>query len=161
MNSYTMYTDGACSNNGMAFPKAGWGAVIINSQGDTLEMASPIPDDEPQTNGRAELSAALFALKRCKPGAAITLYADSELVTKGITEWLPAWKARGWKTAAKKTPGHIDLWRQIDDQLQVKVVTPIWVKGHGDNAGNIRADALAKRGAAGVTINKLTRKEAA
>jgi len=161
MTSYIIYADGACSNNGRAFPKAGWGAVITNPQGDTLEMAYPIPDGEAQTNVRAELSAALYALKRCKPGVAITLYTDSELVTRGITEWLPSWKARGWKTAGKKAPQHLDLWRQIDDQLQIKEVVPVWVKGHGDNAGNIKADALAKRGAAGFKVDKVTPKEAA
>lgn len=160
MTGYTIYTDGACTNNGRANPQAGWGAVISNPQGDTLEMAYPIPDDEPQTNIRAELSAALYAIKRCKQGAAITLYSDSELVTKGIAEWLPSWKARGWKTAGKKTPEHLDLWLQIDEQLQTKTVTTRWVKGHSNNAGNVRADALAKRGAAGNTINKVTPKEA-
>lgn len=154
MTSYTLYVDGACTNNGRPNAKAGYGAVLTNPQGDTLELAAPLPPGDRQTNQRAELMAALVALRRCKPGAPITLISDSKYVVDGIRVWLPGWKARGWKNSDKKTPDHLDLWLLVDAQLQLKDVTPMWVRGHTGVPGNERADALANLGAAGQRVEK-------
>ena len=156
MTTHILYVDGACPSNGKPNARAGWGAFLTNPRGDTLELAAPLPPNEPQTNQRAELTAALAALKRCKPGSTITLISDSQLVTMGITEWMLNWKARGWRKPDKKAPDHLDLWRQIDDQLQQKTVIAVWVKGHSGNPGNERTDALANLGAAGQRIEERT-----
>jgi ribonuclease HI len=154
MKPYILYVDGACTNNGRPNAKAGWGAVLTNPQGDTLELAAPLPPGDRQTNQRAELMAALVALSRCKPGAPITLISDSQYVIKGINEWMPGWKARGWKKKDKSDPDHLDLWLLVDAQLQLKDITAVWVEGHAGNPGNMRADALANLGAAGQRVEK-------
>ncbi len=58
---------------------------------------------EPRTtNNRMELTAVIEALLALNRPSRVELYTDSQYVQKGITEWLPGWKARGWKTAAKR-----------------------------------------------------------
>lgn len=123
MTTYIAYVDGSCPNNGKPNAKAGWGAYLINPQGDTLELAGPVPAIHPQTNSRAELLAPLMALRRCKPGAAITIVSDSQYVVKGAMEWLPGWKARGWRKADKKEVEHRDLWELIDQAMQERNIT--------------------------------------
>lgn len=156
MTEYTIYTDGACSNNGSPFAKAGWGAYLINPEGKTLKLAAPVPRDQLQTNNRAELLAALEALKRCNKLAPITLYSDSQFVVRGANEWLPNWKTNAWKTSKKKPVEHRDLWEQIDQYIQQREVTFVWVEGHTGNAGNEAADTLACRGANGECVYELT-----
>ena len=62
---------------------------------------------------------------------------------KGITEWLPAWKARGWRTADKKPVKNQDLWEKLDQVAGAHTLTWQWVKGHSGDPGNERVDALA------------------
>jgi ribonuclease HI len=157
MTTYTIYVDGACPNNGKPNAKAGWGALLTNPQGDTLELAGPVPSNEAQTNGRAELLAALMAIRKCRPGAPITVISDSKYVVQGAMEWLPGWKARGWRKADKTPLEHTDLWIVIDQLMQTRDIRFQWVRGHDGNAGNERADALACRGARGEHIEELTK----
>lgn len=157
MTTYIAYVDGACPNNGKPNAKAGWGAYLINPQGDTLELAGPVPAIHPQTNSRAELLAPLMALRQCKPGAAITVISDSQYVVKGAMEWLPGWKAKGWRKSDKKPVEHRDLWELIDQEMQKREIRFQWVRGHSGDPGNERADTLACRGADGECISELTK----
>jgi len=156
MTTYIAYVDGACPNNGKPNAKAGWGAYLINPQGDTLELAGPVPSREPQTNGRAELLAPLMALRRCKPGTPITIYSDSQYVVKGAMEWLPGWKAKGWRKSDKKPVEHRDLWELIDQEMQGREIRFQWIRGHSGVPGNERANALACRGAAREHVSERT-----
>jgi ribonuclease HI len=67
---------------------------------------------------------------------------------KGLTEWLPAWKARGWRTADRKPVKNQDLWERLDAAVARHQVQWRWVKGHNGDAGNERADQLANQGIA-------------
>jgi ribonuclease HI len=90
---------------------------------------------------------ALTALKRpCQ----VILHVDSQYVLKGMTEWLPGWKARGWKTAAKQPVKNVDLWQRLDALVNGAghAIEWRWVRGHNGDLGNERADALANRGVA-------------
>ncbi|KAK7451005.1 hypothetical protein VKT23_012682 [Stygiomarasmius scandens] len=42
---------------------------------------------------------------------------DSEYVVKGITQWYPAWRRRGWITANGKRPTNLDLFRRLNAKL--------------------------------------------
>ena len=95
------------------------------------------------TNNRMELTAAVCALDTLKQPCRVTLYTDSEYVQKGISEWLPAWKLRGWKTAGKKPVKNQDLWQQLDTAASRHVVEWRWVRGHVGNPGNEQVDRLA------------------
>lgn len=157
MTTYNIYVDGACPNNGKPNAKAGWGVFLTTPEGDTLDLAAPVPADQPQTNSRAELLASLIAIRRCEPGVPISIVSDSEYVVKGAMEWLPGWKRRGWRKSDKKPIEHRDLWECIDLELQDRDITFQWVRGHTGVPGNERADALACRGAEGEYVEALTR----
>jgi ribonuclease HI len=135
----TIYTDGACKGNP---GPGGWGAVLI--LGDTeKEMFG---GESPTTNNRMELTAVIKALGALKRACSVDLYTDSQYVRHGITAWIHNWKKNGWKTADRKPVKNADLWQALDAAQASHDVAWHWVKGHADNPGNLRADALANRG---------------
>lgn len=138
---YEIFTDGACSGNP---GPGGWGALINGPEGEN-ELTGGAADT---TNNRMELQAAIEALKSLPTGSAVTLTTDSTYVKDGITGWIKNWKARGWKTAAKKPVKNVDLWQNLDAECARHQVNWQWVKGHAGHAGNERADELARQGMA-------------
>jgi ribonuclease HI len=76
----------------------------------------------------------------------VILHTDSRYLMDGIREWLPGWKKRGWKTAARKPVKNQDLWQALDEAASRHDVAWRWVKGHSGHPGNEEADALANRG---------------
>src|SRR5205814_3680449 len=89
-----IYTDGACSGNP---GPGGWGAILRFG-----EVEKELAGGEPvTTNNRMELMAAIAGLEALKRPCRVRLYTDSQYLRDGITRWLPGWKARGWRTAAK------------------------------------------------------------
>ena len=98
------------------------------------------------TNNRMELTAALEALNALTEPCKVDLTTDSQYVRKGITEWIEGWKARGWKTAAKKPVKNQDLWEALDAAIQAHEIEWHWIKGHSGHRENEIADQLANRG---------------
>jgi len=138
MKNVELFTDGACRGNP---GPGGWGALLCYA-GKERELYGA---QAHTTNNRMELSAAIEGLAALSESCAVRLVTDSTYVMKGITEWLPSWKSRGWKTAAKKPVANADLWQLLDVQHQRHEVSWEWVKGHSGHPGNERADALANR----------------
>lgn len=139
MKSVVIYTDGACKGNP---GPGGWGALLEHNG-----VRKELKGGEPQTtNNRMEMMAAIVALETLKQPCSVLLHTDSTYVLKGLTEWLPGWKARGWKTADKKPVKNQDLWQRLDDAVARHQVEWKWVKGHAGNPGNERADQLANEG---------------
>lgn len=102
--------------------------------------------DPETTNNRMELTAAIEALNALKGRRNVILHTDSKYVMDGINEWMPNWKKRGWKTAAKKPVKNKDLWQALDEATQRHDIHWKWVRGHTGNSGNEEADALANLG---------------
>ena len=140
-----IFTDGACS--GTPGP-GGWGA-ILRSGSRERELFGGEGDT---TNNRMELTAVIEALKALKRPVQARVHTDSQYVQKGISEWIHAWKRRGWRTAGKQPVKNADLWRALDEQAVRHRVEWLWVRGHAGHAENERADALARRGIE--TLNK-------
>ncbi|SJM95223.1 ribonuclease HI, degrades RNA of DNA-RNA hybrids [Crenothrix polyspora] len=134
-----IYTDGACRGN----PGAGGWGVILTYKASSKELCGGDPDT---TNNRMELMAAIQALEALKKPCAVKLNIDSKYVLQGITEWLPNWKKRGWKTASKAAVKNEDLWRRLDAATERHNIEWLWVKGHSGDNGNDRADTLANCG---------------
>lgn len=141
MNSIEIYTDGACKGNP---GPGGWG-VLLKSGATEKELFG---GERSTTNNRMEMMAVIQALQALKRPCDVTLYLDSQYVLKGITEWLPGWKAKGWRTAAKQPVKNAELWQQLDQLVQSggHKIDWRWVRGHNGDPGNERADALANRG---------------
>lgn len=133
-----MYTDGACRGNP---GPGGWGVSLrYNGHNKCLNGS-----EATTTNNRMELMAAIKGLEALTRACQVELYTDSRYVLQGITQWLPDWKKRGWKTAAKKPVKNVELWQRLDTAVQQHDINWHWVKGHSGNEGNERADALANQ----------------
>ncbi len=136
--SVEIYTDGACSGNP---GPGGWGAVM--RWGDLEKELSG--GERETTNNRMEMMAAIRTLESLQRAVAVDLYTDSTYVRDGITKWLEGWKAKGWKTAAKKPVKNQDLWQRLDKATQGHDIRWHWVRGHSGHPENERADELARK----------------
>lgn len=96
------------------------------------------------TNNRMELQAAIGALEALKQSCEVDLYTDSQYLRQGVTEWLPMWKKRGWRTVDKKPVRNQDLWQRLDVLTAGHVIRWHWLKGHAGHRDNERCDALAQ-----------------
>ena len=131
-----IYTDGACRGNPGV---GGWGALL--RFGD-VERAIKGAERE-TTNNRMELTAAIEALAALNRKIRVNLYTDSKYVKNGITQWLPQWRSRNWKTASKKPVKNVDLWQRLEQLAAEHDVHWSWVRGHAGDPGNEAADRLA------------------
>ena len=132
------FTDGACRGNP---GPGGWG-VLLRYKGNEKTLYGA---EQETTNNRMELMAAIQALESLTRQCSVKLTTDSQYVQKGITEWLPNWKKRGWKTAARKPVKNADLWRRLDQAVADHDVEWHWVRGHSGHPENEMADALANQ----------------
>jgi len=137
--SVHVYTDGACKGNP---GPGGWGALLV-ADGREQEIYGGERDT---TNNRMELTAVIRALESLDAPSEVDLHTDSQYVKQGIETWIHNWKRNGWKTSDKKSVKNAELWRELEAQAARHRVRWHWVKGHADNAGNLRADELANRG---------------
>jgi ribonuclease HI len=135
----TIYTDGACRGNP---GPGGWGAILMTGAHEREICGGELAT----TNNRMELMAAIAALEALNRPCRVELHTDSQYLRNGVTEWLPGWKARGWRTAAKAPVKNEDLWRRLDEARLRHEVDWRWVKGHAGHPLNERADALARQG---------------
>ncbi|PRB81452.1 ribonuclease HI [Pseudomonas sp. MYb185] len=134
-----IFTDGACKGNP---GPGGWGVLLRLGEHQKTLFGGELNT----TNNRMELTAAIRGLQALKKPARVLLTTDSEYVMKGIREWMPNWKKRGWKTASRQPVKNADLWQQLDELVNQHQVDWRWVKGHSGHPENDLADELANRG---------------
>jgi ribonuclease HI len=133
-----IFTDGACRGNP---GPGGWGALLrYKGREKQLSGAEPLT-----TNNRMELMAAIQALESLTRPCEAVLTTDSQYVRKGITEWMSAWKTRGWRTADKKPVKNEDLWKRLDAAAAQHKVEWRWVRGHSGHVENELVDRLANQ----------------
>lgn len=133
-----IFTDGACRGNP---GPGGWG-TLLRFDGVEKELCGA---EAETTNNRMELTAAIRGLEALTRPCRVRLTTDSEYLRRGITEWLPQWKRRGWRTAGRKPVKNQDLWQALDEAQSRHEIEWHWVKGHSGHAENEYADALANR----------------
>lgn len=132
----TIYTDGSCEPN----PGAGGWAALLLFPDKQIPLTGAAANT---TNNRMELTAAVEALQALPERSRVVLYTDSEYLRRGITEWLPGWRARNWKRKGGKLK-NVDLWKALDSTLQAHDVEWKWVKGHSTSKYNNQVDSLAR-----------------
>lgn len=139
-NSITIYTDGSCLSN----PGPGGWAAILRWRENEREI---VGHERDTTNNRMELMATIMALNAVTRAVPIDLHTDSRYVMNGVQDWMPRWKANGWKTASKKPVANQDLWQQLDKAVSHHLIRWHWVKGHAGDEFNERCDELARTAA--------------
>lgn len=141
MSDVMLFTDGACSGN----PGPGGWAFILRhaATGKELVASGGEPDT---TNNRMELTAVVRGLEALTRRTEVEILTDSVYVGKGLMEWLPKWKANGWRRREGKHWAPVkneDLWRQLDALLAKQTVSYTRVAGHSGHPENDRCDELA------------------
>ena len=139
MKSVEIFTDGACRGNP---GPGGWGVLMRYG----AEERSLFGGEKETTNNRMELTAVIEGLAALTQPCQVMLTSDSTYVLKGIQEWMPNWKKRGWKTASKKPVKNVDLWQKLDRVIGEHKIDWRWVKGHSGHRENEIADQLANQG---------------
>lgn len=138
VNPVEIFIDGACRGNP---GPGGWGVLFRYQKKEKILYGAELLT----TNNRMELTAAIKALATLKRSCVIKVTTDSQYVRKGITEWLPNWIKRNWKTADKKPVKNVDLWQQLATETERHQIEWHWVKGHSGHVENEIADALANK----------------
>ena len=139
--SVYLYTDGSSLGN----PGPGGYGIILEWVGMSYvkEFSGGFART---TNNRMELRAVIEALSALKRPCNVSVTSDSAYVLKGINEWLPDWKKRGWLTSGKKPVKNDDLWKSLDSLKSIHKIEWHWVKGHSGHFENELVDQLANKG---------------
>ena len=153
-----IFTDGACSGNP---GPGGWAAIITFSEKYKILSGNEVNT----TNNRMELLSVVMALfkiineyrNECDE---ITIISDSAYVVNAINKnWLKLWKSKGWNTSQDKQIKNADLWKKLDNLLDLFEVIEIKinfekVKGHSGNYFNELVDKKARE-----EVNIIKKKE--
>ena len=133
-----IYTDGATEPN----PGPGaWGAYWRGLDGKEVELSGFEPET---TNQRMELMGPIAALEAIEEPGRLLVLSDSRYVVNGITSWIEGWRRYGWRTRQNRPVKNRDLWERLL-ALRTERVRFAWVRGHDGDAGNERADFLARQ----------------
>ena len=136
-----LYTDGACSGN----PGPGGWAFILTHPATGKEMEAS-GDEATTTNNRMELTAVVRGLETLTRPTRVELVTDSTYVGKGLTEWMPKWKANGWRrrrmAGGPKSKTKI-FGAGLDELMAQHQIKFTHVRGHTGDAENERCDQLA------------------
>jgi len=147
MERIVVFTDGAAKGNP---GPGGWGAVVATPEGHVTELGGAARH---ATNNQMELTAVIEALRHLRATAgAVALHADSTYVIRGITEWVHAWRRRGWTTADGQPVSNRDLWEALTRAVEQRGRDTIawhYVRGHAAVPGNEQADHIATAFASG------------
>ncbi|KAK0741956.1 hypothetical protein B0T21DRAFT_360446 [Apiosordaria backusii] len=151
-----VYVDGACLGNGQTAsnPRAGWAVVYGPEQlvSGRLENEGPFGGAQVATSNRAELRAAIAALRLCDWRADgfdnICIATDSSYVVDGATGWIKGWVRNGWKTRTNGQAKNKDLWElllgEVERWSSRGLRVEFWKIGR---QLNVEADAIAKKAA--------------
>jgi len=149
MKSIEIHTDGACLGN----PGPGGWAALLRYRGHEREVTG---GEGHTTNNRMELMAAIMGLEALIEPCQIVLHTDSQYVRQGITEWMPGWVRRNWKTAGGDPVKNRDLWERLHAAAGRHQIDWRWVKGHAGDPDNERVDQLARDQAIRVRAGAVT-----
>lgn len=138
MDNVTIHTDGGCRPNP---GPGGWGAVLCFEDGRRLELSGAA---ERTTNNQMEITAATESLRALEKPSRVEIITDSKYVQNGITRWISGWRKKGWLTQSGDPVKNQEFWKALDREISRHVVRWSWTRGHSGDAGNERADALAR-----------------
>jgi ribonuclease HI len=98
------------------------------------------------TNNRMAIRSAIEGLRALKRSCSVRFVSDSQYLVKGMSEWLPGWKRRGWKRKGGPIE-NLELWKELDREARRHRIEWVWVRGHAGHPRNEYANHLAVRAA--------------
>ena len=146
MNRYLLYCDGSCLSN----PGPGGWAYRIRQNGSILRAQSG--SEARTTNNQMELRAAIEGLRTFDRASEVVVLSDSRYLITGMTELLPLWKARNWRSSNGPAIQNQALWQELVAVSKPHNVTWKWVKGHSGVPDQKFVDLLAGRAAATAAV---------
>ena len=146
-----LHLDESCLGNGREGqnPGGGAGLIEVRAGGGRLQRRDFYLHEPATTNNRMALKGATLALEiLAGKGARLRalMVSDSQYLVRGVREWLPGWKARGWKRKAGPVENE-DLWKGLDAACRKHDIQWVWLRGHAGHPKNTYADRLAVRAA--------------
>lgn len=142
----SVYTDGACENNGRKGAKAGIGVWWGDNH--PYNVSKPVVGRA--TNNTAEIQACIAAIEIALANdvKALKIYTDSQFVINSITMWIKKWKLNNWKIASGAEVKNKEDFQKLDSLCsQLRRIEWEHVNGHVGIHGNEEADKLARNGA--------------
>lgn len=144
----TVYTDGACPNNGGSGARGGVGVYF--GPGDPRNISERLSElVSPPTNNRAEMTAICLAIEAVGPDANVVIASDSMLCINTATKWMFSWKKKNWRKGGGKPVMNLDLVKRLFRLVSTHrgKLSFKYVKAHCGIPGNEAADRLATAGA--------------
>ena len=145
-----VHADESCLGNDGSKPSPGGNAAMIEAHAGDSVARWDFYDCSPQTtNNRMALAGAIATLewiRRQWKEARVIYVSDSQYLIKGISEWVPGWKARGWRRKGGAVE-NLELWQKLDQARETHEVAWEWVEGHAGHPKNEYANDLAIRAA--------------
>jgi len=144
----TIHADESCLGNqfkGRANPGGAGGLVELWTE-EVWKRRDYWVSHPDTTNNRMALLSAIVGLGFMNRPCRIRFVSDSQYLVKGMKEWVPGWKARGWKRKGGP-PENLDLWKELDRAATRHDMEWVWVRGHKGHPRNEYANHLATRAA--------------
>ncbi len=95
---------------------------------------------------RSGIEGLTLLTQRCR----VEVVSDSQYLVKGMNEWLPGWKAKGWKRKGGPIQ-NLELWQQLERVAAGQDVRWSWVRGHSGHPKNEYVNDLAVEAARKLT----------
>ena len=107
---------------------AAWSAVVVSGSepadsGEVLRGATEL---------ECVLIGALACLRDLPAETSVTVFTAQEYLSKGMTQWLPAWIKRGWKTKSGEPVKYRAHWQALWQICQQRHVQFVFVKSRDD-----------------------------
>lgn len=105
---------------------------------------------ENSTASERSVEALLFVLRSIQPeeGLPVIIRCGLEYPLRGVTEWMPNWKQKGWKNSDKKPVTSRENWIEIDGilkEFEGRSFSYQWIPASANDAKNAEVSALARK----------------
>ena len=141
-----VHADESCLGNGMDGKNPGGAGALVETAADGGIVRRDLYISWPDTtNNRMALQGAIVVLRSLREDSGakrIRYVSDSQYLVKGMNEWLPGWRARGWKRKGGRIE-NLEMWQELDSIASTLSVEWRWVRGHAGHPKNEYVDELA------------------
>jgi ribonuclease HI len=144
----TIHADESCLGNqfqGRQNP-GGAGGLVEFWDGERWVRRDYWSSSNDTTNNRMAIQSAIDAFGFLNRPCRVRFVSDSTYLVRGMEEWVPAWKARGWRRKGGP-PENLEMWKELDRAAAPHQVEWVWVRGHAGDPRNEYANHLAVRAA--------------